>query len=571
MKVINLILTLIFLSQFAFGQTSISLTENKAYVNRELPQSDKKFTFAILGDKTGGGEFNWPIFDKAVDEINLLQPDFVIMVGDLIQGYTEDPTFVKEMWEEFKSHAEKLDVPLYVLPGNHDISNKIMYDYWEENIGLRYYSFVHNNSLFILLNSEEYKKEKEGELGKKQLDFVQEQLEANKNVNHTFIFMHRPIWLKRDSKHGGYEEMQKVDSWIKNRKAMVFAGHLHNLIFNKINDKRYIILSATGGILTEKPMNELGYFHHYSIVTVDKDTSVIAYIKPGSILPENIATEKFTNDFNNTVKIDNKISVNENGVHLTSEVLLNNLVNRNVEYTISVNNNDNLSWKFNNNELSGNLKPNESVKHKLLSQNIVEHSIPFPSIECRVFTNGKLGDTKNMSFSPGNDETWSYPNQVQVLGGIPLGFKRKPSTEKDIKNSQITTEYDWNSEVEFISTQIDEGSLWQKVDAEKGIITLDNIFDHNDFAFAYVKFIINSDEDKNVLASMIPDNYTQVYLNEKLVLKGSPFKGVPSSPYMFIMDLKKGENIVLIKTANYYGNWIIDLKVSDPQKKLVFK
>ena len=154
-----------------FAQSSIKIIGKNAFVKREFIQNNEKFTFAILGDKTSGGEFNWPIFDRAVEEINLLQPDFVIMIGDMIQGVTIDTSFINEMWKEFKFHADKLDVPLYLLPGNHDISNEVMYDYWNKKIGLRYYSFVHNNSLFILLNSEEYKKVNDGQLGRAQLDF----------------------------------------------------------------------------------------------------------------------------------------------------------------------------------------------------------------------------------------------------------------------------------------------------------------------------------------------------------------------------------------------------------------
>ena len=59
-------------------------------INRPFPQDREKFTFAIIGDKTGGGERNWPIFDRAMDEVSHLHPDFAIMVGDLIQGYTAD-------------------------------------------------------------------------------------------------------------------------------------------------------------------------------------------------------------------------------------------------------------------------------------------------------------------------------------------------------------------------------------------------------------------------------------------------------------------------------------------------
>ncbi len=566
-----IILIVLVTTVMTFAQASINVNGKNAFVKREFIENNEKFTFAILGDKTNGGEFNWPIFDRAVEEINLLQPDFVIMIGDMIQGVTTDTVFINQMWREFRSHAENLDVPLYVLPGNHDISNEVMYDYWNEKIGLRYYSFVHNNSLFILLNSEEYKKGKDGQLGKEQLDFIEEQLDANKNVNQNFIFIHRPIWLKSDSRNGGYEEWQKVDSWIKNRNTTVFAGHWHNLVFNKIDGKRHIVLSATGGNLTEKPMPELGYFHHYSIVTVDKDTSVISYIKPGSIFPEDIANEKFINKFNNLVKVDNKMDVNENNVLLSSKISLNNQLDKNIGYTISTNNKENSYWEFNNNEITGNLKPNESVNYQLSSKNSIGQSIPLPNIEYAISIDGKLADTKTVSFAPSSNETWRFPNNVMVLGGFSLGFTQKPSTEMDIKNTQLSTEVDWESEQKYISEKLNDSYKWKEAEVIKGDVILDNYFDQIDFAFGFIKFIIESEKEASLLATIIPDNYAQVYLNEELVLDGTPFKGVPSNPYMFLLNLKKGENTVLIKTANYYGSWYIDFKVSDPQKILVFK
>ena len=56
-----------------------------------------------------------------------------------------------------------------------------------------------------------------------------------------------------------------------------------------------------------------------------------------------------------------------------------------------------------------------------------------------------------------------------------------------------------------------------------------------------------------------------------MVLVGQPCKGVPSTPYMFLLNLMKGENTILIKTANYYGSWYVDFKVSDLEENLIFK
>ena len=95
-------------------------------VERPFSADPDKFTFAIIGDKTGGGLDKWHIFDRAISEINSLQPDFAIMVGDLIQGVTTDIAQLDAEWEEFWQHESPLTIPFLPLPGNHDITNPVM-------------------------------------------------------------------------------------------------------------------------------------------------------------------------------------------------------------------------------------------------------------------------------------------------------------------------------------------------------------------------------------------------------------------------------------------------------------
>ncbi len=73
-------------------------------VPRPFTEDPDKFSFAIIGDKTGGGLDKWPIFDRAMVEVNEFDPDFAIMVGDLIQGYTENLDTIEQEWAEFWAH-----------------------------------------------------------------------------------------------------------------------------------------------------------------------------------------------------------------------------------------------------------------------------------------------------------------------------------------------------------------------------------------------------------------------------------------------------------------------------------
>ena len=48
-------------------------------------------------------------------------------------------------------------------------------------------------------------------------------------------------------------------------KSTIFAGHWHNLLYERLNGHRYIVHSATGGRLSPKPVDEFGYFFHFLI------------------------------------------------------------------------------------------------------------------------------------------------------------------------------------------------------------------------------------------------------------------------------------------------------------------
>ena len=141
---------------------AIAGAERPAFSGEKIPLIDaawsndaEKFSFVILGDKTSGGEGKWPIYDRAVDSINLLEPDFVITVGDQIPGHMQERAAWDAEWSEYMAHAERIDVPLFLTVGNHDIANLECHGFWEEDFGKTYYSFDYKGCHFVVLNTEE--------------------------------------------------------------------------------------------------------------------------------------------------------------------------------------------------------------------------------------------------------------------------------------------------------------------------------------------------------------------------------------------------------------------------------
>ena len=193
-------------------------TTKKPWTNLNFNNDPNNFQFGIMSDRNGG---NRPgVFDEAVKKLNLMQPEFVMCVGDLISGYTTDTAVIKKEWNEVNSIISGLRMPFFYLPGNHDITNKTMEKEWEKLYGKRYYSFVYKNTLFITLDTND---DDDFNLTTKQTDFVINTLKKNAGVRWTFIFMHHPIWTyNTDGRFG------KIEHALKERKYTVIAGHEHH-------------------------------------------------------------------------------------------------------------------------------------------------------------------------------------------------------------------------------------------------------------------------------------------------------------------------------------------------------
>jgi len=290
------------------GAIQIASGEKNPWTNLKLNNSAEQFQFAVISDRTGGHRAN--VFAKAVHQINLLQPQFVVSVGDLIEGYTTKPEVMKKEWDEFDSFTKKLEMPFFYVPGNHDLTNKAMIEYWGGRYGKTYYHFVYKNTLFLAVNSEDGKG---AHISPEQNESMRKVLEENKNVRWTMVFLHKPIWTAKDLDANGWAGFEKS---LEGRKYTVFCGHVHRYQKFVRNGMNHYQLATTGGGSKLRGVT-YGEFDHLAWITMKQDGPLIANVMLDGILPENLKLPETEELGSPTYELVNKIPLYPTTVTLT--------------------------------------------------------------------------------------------------------------------------------------------------------------------------------------------------------------------------------------------------------------
>ncbi len=256
------------------GET-YSMTRPRA-VNIKETMSDS-FTFVHLtdfhiGDPRGLMEnpkeiIGWKAARKVVEEINLLNPDFVIISGDLTFGqlYPFEYTFEYQTCYEI---LQDFTVPTYLCPGNHDGYVQTFQDglkFWENYFGPLYYSFDYQNTHFLSINSYDWPYKARlgfsylvfnwgGSIQQDQLNWIENDLTSHSEVDQTIMMIHHnPLWdTTGDSLVGnGYYNRDALLNLIRsNNVDAVFDGHVHYDDITLDNETLYVTTTTVSSSFT---------------------------------------------------------------------------------------------------------------------------------------------------------------------------------------------------------------------------------------------------------------------------------------------------------------------------------
>ena len=259
------------------------------WTDLELEDGAGDFHFVVVSDRTGGARPG--VFAGAMPKVNLLSPAFVVSVGDLIEGYTENQAQLNREWDEMASFVSELEAPFFYVAGNHDMNNAVMAEEWQRRFGPSYYHFLYKDVLFVVVNSELF-----GMVGQpdtpvpgpwKQADqmaFIKSVLAQHPDPRWTIVLVHQPLW----SYPSVNEDWLEVEALLGERDYTVFAGHFHQYSRVTRNDRNFITLATTGGGSGLRG-TAFGEFDHVAWVTMREDGPRIANVLLDGIHDEDVS------------------------------------------------------------------------------------------------------------------------------------------------------------------------------------------------------------------------------------------------------------------------------------------
>jgi 3',5'-cyclic AMP phosphodiesterase CpdA len=274
-----------------------------------LPSSCRKkekaaeFSFAFISDVHLQPENNAVKgFLEAIDTINDLKPDFVIVGGDnIIDALSQSHGKADSLYTLFLETEKALNMPVYHTMGNHEIygiysrsgADPNNPDYgekmFENRIGKSYYSFDNKGWKFMILNSVENAGNDSyiGLIDEKQVAWIKEEIRKTDQTTPIVLSTHIPFITVETQKYKGttlpndsslviINGKEVIDLFKGHNLKLVLQGHLHIYEDIYIDGIRFITGGAIAAGWWSGPY--LGHEEGFMLVKVKGDDLTTEFV-----------------------------------------------------------------------------------------------------------------------------------------------------------------------------------------------------------------------------------------------------------------------------------------------------
>jgi 3',5'-cyclic AMP phosphodiesterase CpdA len=181
-----------------------------------------RFTIAHISDlHCGGVHFVPTLLDRAIDEVNDLNPDVVICTGDLTTfGFRQE-------YQQAREYLDRLECESFVvIPGNHD-SRNVGYVHFEELFGDRSSVLNKDGVTVVAVDSTEPDLD-HGQIGRGRYPWIEEQFAGEARLK-VFVMHHHllPVPGTGRERNIVYDAGDTIECLQRSGVDLVLCGHKH--------------------------------------------------------------------------------------------------------------------------------------------------------------------------------------------------------------------------------------------------------------------------------------------------------------------------------------------------------
>lgn len=228
--------------------------------SKRAGERQEPFSFVQMCDTQlgmGGYDHDVATFGRAVDLINRMAPDFVVICGDLVDK-ADDRSFA-----DFNKIRARFKVPCHCASGNHDVENQPTAESlkkYRDAIGADYYTFEHKGFTFVVANTQLWKAPLAGESEKHDAWFRRSLEQAKAKESPVVVVVHYPMFIKTPDEKEVYFNLP-----LKKRKELlalceengvvaILGGHLHRFQAREYRGIQLVNGESTSKNFDKRPM-----------------------------------------------------------------------------------------------------------------------------------------------------------------------------------------------------------------------------------------------------------------------------------------------------------------------------
>jgi 3',5'-cyclic AMP phosphodiesterase CpdA len=253
-----------FLRAATYGTTAVALLPRRRFARASNSQP---FHFVQMCDTQlgfGGYDDDVDRFSRAVAQINALNPDFVVICGDLVNTANE------KSFSDFKRIKDRFQVPCHSAAGNHDLGNQPTtksLKFYRETIGNDYFHFVHQGFTFVIVNTQLWKAPVQEETARHDTWLRSTLASARQQHSPVVIVGHYPLFLKTPEEDEEYMNLPQskrhelLELYQQNGVVAVLGGHTHRLLVNSFQGVPLVNGETTSRNFDQRPFG----FRHWHV------------------------------------------------------------------------------------------------------------------------------------------------------------------------------------------------------------------------------------------------------------------------------------------------------------------